>query len=92
MSLKEPIRYNRQGSYCPLSDHNFAESVAADICSAAKDYSGRNLEVECYIPPYEPPLSQEAARTGGFIVLHLRTEKLPHAGSYIFDAQLLLVL
>jgi hypothetical protein len=79
MSEREAIRYNRRGSYCPLSDHNFAESVAADIYDAAKDYHGCALEVECYTPPYDPPLSPEAARCGGFLVLHLRADSLPHA-------------
>jgi hypothetical protein len=78
MNSEEAIHYNRSASYCPLSDHSFAESVAADICAAAKDYSGCALEVECYTPPYDPPLSHEAARTGGFIVLHLRAKALPH--------------
>lgn len=79
MNRHEPIRYNRRGSSCPLSDHNFAESVAADICDAAKDYSGCVLEVECYTPPYDPPLPLEVARCGGFLVIHLRSETLPHA-------------
>lgn len=78
MNQQEPIRYNRRGSYCPLSDHGFAESVAADIYDAAKDYYGCALEVECYTPPYDPPLSSEAARCGGFLVLHLRADSLPH--------------
>jgi hypothetical protein len=79
MNLHEPIRYNRRGSSCPLSNHDFAESVAADICDVVKDYAGCVLEVECYTPPYDPPLSQESARTGGFLVLHLRSGTLPHA-------------
>jgi hypothetical protein len=77
MSLHEPIRYNRRGSYCPLSDHNFAESVASDIYGVTKDYYGCTLEVECYTPPYDPPLSQESARCGGFLVLHLCADPLP---------------
>lgn len=79
MSLHEPIRYNHRGSSCPLSEHDFAESVAADIYDVVKDYFGCALEVECYTPPYDPPLSQEAAHSGGFIILHLRSETLAHA-------------
>jgi hypothetical protein len=79
MKSQEPIHYNRRGSYCPLSDHAFAESVAADIYEATKDYYGCTLEVECYTPPYDPPLSTDAARGGGFLVLHLSSHSLPHA-------------
>jgi hypothetical protein len=77
MSLQEPIRYNQHGSYCPLSDHNFAESVAADICDAVKHYAGCTLELECYTPPYDPPLSKESARCGGFLIVHLISESQP---------------
>jgi hypothetical protein len=73
---RDAIHYNRHGSYCPVSDHNFAESVAADICDETKDYAGCILEVECYTPPYEPPLSLDAARNGGFLVLHLRSKSM----------------
>lgn len=76
---REPVHYNRRGSYCPLSNHNFAESVAADICDAAHQYSGCTLEVDCYTPPYDPPLSPESARTGGFLVLNLLSDTLPDA-------------
>jgi hypothetical protein len=79
MNQHEPFRYNRRGSYCPLSKHNFAESVAADICQVVCDYAGSIIEVECYTPPYDPPLSIESARCGGFLILHLRSETLPHA-------------
>lgn len=78
MSLQEPVHYNRRGSLCPLSDHAFAESAAADIYEAAKDYYGCVLEVECYTPPYDPALSRESARCGGFLVLHLHSPPLPH--------------
>lgn len=73
------IHYNRRGSSCPLSDHDFASSVAADIYHAAKDYRGCDLEVECYTPPYDPPLSPDSARSGGFLVLNLRSPAMPHA-------------
>lgn len=79
MDQKEPIHYNRRGSHCPLSEHRWASSVAADICEAVKDYSGCTLEVECYTPPYDPPLSPESARSGGFLVLNLHSETLPYA-------------
>lgn len=79
MNHSEPIRYNRRGSDCPLSDHDFAESTAADICDATKDYAGCTLEIECYTPPYNPALSQESARCGGFLVVNLLSESLPYA-------------
>lgn len=79
MNQNEPIRYNRRGTSCPLSDHGFAESAAADICDATKDYSGCTLEVECYTPPYDPPLSPDSARCGGFLVISLLSETLPYA-------------
>lgn len=77
MTQRGPFRYNRRGSCCPLSNHNIAESVAADICQAVTEYAGCVIEVECYTPPYDPPLPVEAARCGGFLVLHLRYETLP---------------
>ncbi len=79
MAVCEPFRYNRRGSYCPLSNHAFAETVAVDIYNSASEYSGCTIEVECYTPPYEPPLSSDSARSGGFLVLHLRSETLPYA-------------
>ncbi len=77
MNLQEPIRYNRRSSYCPLSDHSFAEAVAADIYDATKEYIGCALDIECYTPPYNPALSLEAARSGGFLILHLCADSLP---------------
>lgn len=79
MDLQDLIHYNRRGSYCPLSEHSFAASVAADIYDAAKEYLGCTLEVECYTPPYDPPLKTESARSGGFLVLNLHAETLPYA-------------
>jgi len=79
MTVCEPFRYNSKGSYCPLSDHAFAESVAVDIYDCASEYSGCTIEVECYTPPYEPPLSLDSARSGGFLVLNLYSETLPYA-------------
>jgi hypothetical protein len=79
MGVYEPFRYNPRGSYCPLSDHEFAESVAVDIYDSASEYSGCTIEVECYTPPYEPPLSLNSARAGGFLVLNLYSETLPYA-------------
>lgn len=64
MDRQDLIHYNRRGSYCPLSEHSFAASVAADIYDAAKDYLGCTLEIECYTPPYDPPLKTESARSG----------------------------
>lgn len=79
MDQHEPFQYNSRGSYCPLSDHNFAASTAADICDAVKNYYACALEIECYTPPYDPPLSQDSARAGGFIVIHFHSDSLPHA-------------
>jgi len=73
------IHYNSRGSCCPLSNHEFAESVAVDIYDAIRLYSGCTIELECYTPPYDPPLSADAARSGGFMVLHLHSDMLPYA-------------
>lgn len=70
------IHYSSAGSYCPISDHEFAESVGADVCNAVKDYFGCSITLECYTPPYEPPLSPESARSGGFLVIHFQAEGL----------------
>jgi hypothetical protein len=65
------VYYNSHESACPLSDHHFAESVAADMIEAVELYRRCTLVIGCYTPPYDPPLSAEAALRGGFITLDL---------------------
>jgi hypothetical protein len=73
------VHYNRRGSYCPLSDHHFAESTAADVAEATAHYRGCVLVIGCYTPPYNPPLATEAACGGGFLTLDLLAADRPPA-------------
>lgn len=72
MNQQEPIHYNRRGSYCPLSDHDFAESVAARIAKAMNAYRGRALNVGGYTPPYN-----EGYYPAGFLTLTFLAADLP---------------
>lgn len=63
------VHYKKCGSYCPLSDHHFAESVAADIIESIEAYHGCMVIIGCYTPPYDPPLEVNKARSGGFLTL-----------------------
>lgn len=71
MSLRELTHYNRRGSYCQLSDHDFAELVAASIAEALSAYRGATLDVGGYTPPYN-----EGYFPAGFIALSFLAEGL----------------
>jgi hypothetical protein len=73
------VHYSKRGSYCPLSDHHFAESIAADVEEAVEMYHGCALVIGCYTPPYKPPMSMEDARQGGFLTLDLLGNGQPPA-------------
>ena len=72
MSLQEPSYYNPRGSYCLLSDHNFAESVAAGIAEALNAYMGGTLNVGGFTPPYN-----EGHYPAGFISIAFLVAGLP---------------
>src|ERR1041385_1610370 len=72
MSPHELSHYNRRGSYCPLSDHNFAESVAIGIAEALDAYRGGTLDVGGYTPPYN-----EGHYPAGFIAITFLADGLP---------------
>lgn len=71
MNDRDSFYYREQGSNCPLSSHEFAENLAADICSETGACLGGSLEIEIYTPPYEISLSNERAVSGGTLVLRI---------------------
>lgn len=72
MSLYELSDYDRHGSYCPLSDHDFAESVAIDIAETLVAYSGGVFDIGGYTPPY-----REGHYPAGFIAITFLADGLP---------------
>ncbi len=64
------FHYDKSGSYCPLSSHDFAECVAADVCEAANAAAGGTLEIEVYTPPYQKEKLENFYRSGGTLILH----------------------
>jgi hypothetical protein len=68
---REPFYYRAVGSYCPVSSHEFAEELAADIYESVSKYLGGTMEIEIYTPPYDIPLTTGKAAGGGTLVLHI---------------------
>jgi hypothetical protein len=74
MSKENNVNYPHRGlgSYCPLSSHNFADSVAGQLVGVLEGYDGGAMNVGGYTPPYE-----DGCFPAGFLVITVSREGMP---------------
>lgn len=62
----------RGATYCPKSNHNFADHMVTLLVEVLKDYEGCIMNIGGYTPPYKPGTYPE-----GFLDISLYTHDLP---------------